>query len=77
MTNCTKCEQNQVTIRMRIAGRDIVFHSCSGCEAKTWHDESGSIPLTRVLELARTGANQARCNGPLRPPAQRIEARGA
>jgi hypothetical protein len=39
---------------MRIAGRDVVFESCSACESKTWHDDRGVLPLARVLELART-----------------------
>ena len=42
-----------MTIRMRVAGRDLVFKRCSVCESNIWRDEAGVVPLTRVLEIAR------------------------
>jgi hypothetical protein len=54
MTKCRHCEVSPISIRMRIAGREIVFQRCSSCEANTWHDDDGNLSLTRVLELART-----------------------
>jgi hypothetical protein len=43
----------QITIRMRIAGREIAFHRCSRCESNTWEDGSDVLSLDEVLELAR------------------------
>ena len=56
MANCAKCQAKVIAIRMRIAGRNVVFHSCAACECKTWQDASGAMPLARVLELARGGS---------------------
>jgi hypothetical protein len=39
---------------MRIAGKDIVFHRCSRCEANTWMGEGSVISLDEVLDLARS-----------------------
>ena len=44
-----------ITIRMRVAGREIVFHRCSKCEANTWKDDVGVLSLDEVLQLARAG----------------------
>jgi excinuclease UvrABC ATPase subunit len=52
---CTGCAgANVVSIRMRIAGEEIVFKRCSKCEVNRWADESGEITLDEVLELARS-----------------------
>ena len=54
MLVCTGCAKTVlITIRMRVAGREIVFHRCSKCEANTWQDDAGVLSLTEVLELAR------------------------
>jgi hypothetical protein len=54
MQVCTGCAKTMlITIRMRVAGREIVFHRCSKCEANTWQDDAGVLSLTEVLELAR------------------------
>jgi hypothetical protein len=54
MLVCTGCAKTVlITIRMRVAGREIVFHRCSKCEANTWKDDEGVLSLTEVLELAR------------------------
>jgi hypothetical protein len=54
MLVCTGCAKTVlITIRMRVAGREIVFHRCSKCEANTWQDDSGVLSLTEVLDLAR------------------------
>ena len=54
MTKCTTCAKDRlITIRMRIAGRDVVFQRCSACETNTWQENAGAVPLARVLELAR------------------------
>jgi hypothetical protein len=51
---CTGCAKAAlVTIRMRIGGRDVVFHRCSRCEANVWESEEGVLTLDRVLDLAR------------------------
>jgi len=56
MLVCTGCAKTVlITIRMRVAGREIVFHRCSKCEANTWKDDAGVLSLTEVLELARAG----------------------
>src|SRR5438477_11238853 len=51
---CTGCAKTMlITIRMRVASREIVFHRCSKCEANTWQDDGGVLSLNEVLELAR------------------------
>lgn len=54
MLACTGCASPLITIRMRIAGRDIVFHRCARCESNTWEEAGGVLSLDEVLELART-----------------------
>ena len=54
MLICTGCAKTAlVTIRMRVAGREIVFRRCNKCEANTWQDGTGALSLDEVLELAR------------------------
>jgi hypothetical protein len=54
MLVCTGCAKTAlVTIRMRVAGREIVFNRCNTCEANTWQDDGGRMSLDEVLELAR------------------------
>jgi hypothetical protein len=54
MLTCTGCAKlAQITIRMRIAGRDIVFHRCAKCESNTWEGDGDVLSLDEVLELAR------------------------
>ena len=54
MLACTGCAKlAQITIRMRIAGREIVFHRCARCESNTWKDGGDVLSLDEVLELAR------------------------
>jgi hypothetical protein len=55
MLGCTGCAKAAlITIRMRVAGREIVFRRCARCEANTWQDAAGALSLDDVLELART-----------------------
>jgi len=54
MQACSRCAKGAVvTIRMRIAGREVVFHRCARCEANSWQDDEGVLSLGDVLELAR------------------------
>ena len=54
MLVCTGCAKAVlITIRMRVAGREIVFRRCSKCESNTWQDDAGNLSLDEVLELAR------------------------
>jgi hypothetical protein len=56
MLVCTGCAKAAViTIRMRVAGREIVFQRCSKCESNVWQDHAGDLSLDEVLELARAG----------------------
>jgi hypothetical protein len=56
MLICTGCAKAAViTIRMRVAGREIVFRRCSKCESNMWQDHAGDLSLDEVLELARAG----------------------
>jgi hypothetical protein len=51
---CTGCAREAlITIRMRIAAKDIVFRRCSRCEANSWQDDAGDLTLAEVLDLAR------------------------
>jgi hypothetical protein len=55
MAACTGCATGSaITIKMRIGGRDLVFHGCSRCEANTWEEQGDALSLDEVLELART-----------------------
>jgi len=54
MLNCTGCANAAIiTIRMNVAGREIVFLRCSRCERKAWQDDDGHLSLGEVLDLAR------------------------
>jgi hypothetical protein len=54
MPACTGCAQtNFIVIRMKIGGRDIVFHRCTKCECNTWEEGGGVLSLDEVLDLAR------------------------
>ena len=56
MLVCTGCAKTAlITIRMRVAGREIVFNRCNKREANTWQDDAGVLSLPEVLELARAG----------------------
>jgi hypothetical protein len=53
---CTGCAKvGLVTIRMRVAGREIVFRRCSKCESNMWQEGAVDLSLDEVLELARAG----------------------
>jgi hypothetical protein len=52
---CSRCaKQGMVEIRMKIAGEDVMFHSCGRCESKVWSSQDGPMSLDRVLDMART-----------------------
>lgn len=52
---CSRCSQDTVVeIHLTIAGEAIVFRRCGRCEDQAWESTEGLLPLTRVLELART-----------------------
>jgi hypothetical protein len=54
MLDCTGCAKAAlITIRMRVAGHEIVFRRCARCEANSWQDDAGVLSLDEVLELAR------------------------
>ncbi len=56
MLVCTGCAKAVlITIRMRVAGREIVFRRCSKCESNEWVDDAGVLSLDEVLQLARAG----------------------
>ena len=48
MVVCTGCAKHAlITIRMRVGGREIVFHRCAKCEANTWQDDGGDAQPRR------------------------------
>ena len=52
---CSRCaKQGMVEIRMKIAGEDVMFHSCGRCESKAWSSTDGPMSLDRVLDLRPT-----------------------
>ncbi len=56
MLVCTGCAKAAVvTIRMRVAGREIVFSRCSRCASNSWQGSAGDMSLDEILELARSG----------------------
>ncbi len=56
MLVCTGCAKVAlITIRMRVAGRELLFRRCNKCEANMWQDDAGELSLDEVLALARAG----------------------
>jgi hypothetical protein len=52
---CSSCAKGAVIeIRMQVGGSELLFRRCGRCESQSWESEEGHIPLTRVLELARS-----------------------
>jgi len=52
---CNRCSKGSVIeIRMTVAGADLTFRRCGRCENKVWEGADGPLPLTRILELARS-----------------------
>jgi hypothetical protein len=52
---CPTCAKGAVIeIRMHVGGSELKFRRCGRCESQSWESGEGHIPLTRVLELART-----------------------
>lgn len=52
--HCPSCAKGSIIeIRMQIAGEDLTFRRCGRCELQSWTNPDGSVPLSRVLELAR------------------------
>jgi len=53
--HCPSCQNGSIIeIRMQIAGEDLTFRRCGRCGLQSWTNPDGRVPLTRVLELART-----------------------
>jgi len=53
--HCATCAKtNLVEIRMRIGDADVTFRRCGRCETQAWETHDGALPLSRVLELARS-----------------------
>jgi hypothetical protein len=53
MTNCPGCHAALITIRMRIAGKNLMFQRCCVCEQNSWHADDIAVPFDRVLALVR------------------------
>jgi hypothetical protein len=52
---CATCAKSAlVEIRMRIGGSEVTFRRCGRCETQAWETAEGQVPLSRVLELARS-----------------------
>ncbi len=52
---CPSCSTAAIIeIRMLIAGEELTFRRCGRCEWQSWTNPDGRVPLSRVLELART-----------------------
>ena len=61
MLICTGCAKTAlITIRMRVAGREIVFHRCSKCEANTWQDDAAPYRWTRSWSSPEPVASRIR-----------------
>ena len=53
MNGCTRCGSDLITIRMRVAERDLVFRRCFNCESNTWTTDAGVLSLDMVLDHVR------------------------
>ena len=52
MLDCTGCAKVAlVTIRMRVAGREIVFRRCSKCESNMWQDGAGDLSASILMHI--------------------------
>ena len=52
--HCPTCAKGAlIEIRMQVAGSELTFRRCGGCEVQIWESPEGAIPLDRVLELVR------------------------
>ncbi len=53
--HCSRCAKSKlIEIRMHVAERELTFRRCAHCEQQSWETAEGPVPLTHVLELART-----------------------
>ena len=53
--HCSSCAKGAlIEIRMNVGGSELTFKRCGRCETQSWETDEGRIPLTRVLELAKT-----------------------
>lgn len=51
---CSNCHNGSIIeIRMEIAGEELTFRRCGHCEAQSWVNPDGHVPLSHVLEMAR------------------------
>jgi hypothetical protein len=54
VVRCAICAKDTVvTIRMRIAGEEVTFRRCSGCERNEWVAGAGEQSLDDILDLVR------------------------
>jgi hypothetical protein len=52
---CPSCSKGSIIeIRMCVGGSPVTFRRCGRCEAQGWEALDTAVPLTHVLELART-----------------------
>ena len=52
--HCSTCSKGAlIEIQMSVNRSHLTFRRCGHCEAQSWENDEGRIPLTRVLELAR------------------------
>lgn len=55
MVLCARCGEGTImTIKMRIAQRDVIFEHCPQCDLKVWHRDGSVVSLDDVLELSRS-----------------------
>jgi hypothetical protein len=51
---CSTCDKGSIIeIRMEIAGEELTVRRCGRCEAQSWANPDGGVPLSHVLEMAR------------------------
>ncbi len=50
---CPTCSARHIVeIGLTLQGKNVTLHSCSRCDNRWWDDESGTIELDEVLDLA-------------------------
>ena len=53
--HCSSCTKDaMVEIWMTVGGAAVLFRRCGRCESQSWETPQGRVPLTHVLDLART-----------------------
>lgn len=55
---CLKCAGEVIAIALTVDGRDLVMHSCQGCDVRSWSLAGEAVELATAL--AQVGEHSGR-----------------